>query len=206
MYKVFFYDKVLFLADAWPQTAVSEKIEYIDLVNSQGIEVAVKQFIDDENKKQYIFYHTDMEYLRKKFFSLFYPVIAAGGVVENEQGEFLFIYRRGKWDLPKGKVDDNEKVTSAARREVMEETGLKQVDIDKLIKPTYHIYYRNNRYNLKTTYWYHMKTKNNEMLIPQQEEDIEKAVWVKSDEIRSYAEKSFESIRELLLYFFKDKI
>ena len=203
MYKVFFYDKVLFLTDTWPKVDY-EKIGYFDLVKSHGIEVAVKQFIDDETKKQFVFYHSDIEYLRKNFFTLFHPVTAAGGVVENKKGEFLFIFRRGKWDLPKGKANDNEKATSAARREVMEETGLTQVAIEKLIKPTYHIYYRNNRYNLKTTYWYHMSTESDEMLIPQQEEDIEKAVWVSRDEIKKYAEKSFKSIRELLLYFFGD--
>jgi 8-oxo-dGTP pyrophosphatase MutT (NUDIX family) len=49
---------------------------------------------------------------------------AGGGIVVNEQNEVLLIYRRGKWDLPKGKLDDGETIEECALREVKEETGL----------------------------------------------------------------------------------
>ncbi len=43
-------------------------------------------------------------------------VEAAGGLVLNEKGEVLMIFRRGSWDLPKGKIDPNESVETAAIR------------------------------------------------------------------------------------------
>lgn len=39
------------------------------------------------------------------FSNLFKKVDAAGGMVKNEKGEYLFIHRLGFWDLPKGKID-----------------------------------------------------------------------------------------------------
>ncbi|MCK7539615.1 MAG: NUDIX domain-containing protein [Marinilabiliales bacterium] len=66
-------------------------------------------------------------------FSLFNIVIAAGGFVRNEKDEILFIFRRGHWDLPKGKLNHKkgiiEKKKDAAVREVMEETGIEKIDI-----------------------------------------------------------------------------
>jgi len=40
-------------------------------------------------------------------------IIAAGGLVTNENNELLMIFRRGKWDLPKGKADEGETVKHA---------------------------------------------------------------------------------------------
>jgi ADP-ribose pyrophosphatase YjhB (NUDIX family) len=50
-------------------------------------------------------------------------VMAAGGLVENEHGEILLIYRKKHWDLPKGKLDAGETLEECAVREVEEETG-----------------------------------------------------------------------------------
>src|ERR1041384_5510821 len=60
--------------------------------------------------------------LQYQIHQLYKPVDAAGGVVENEHGGVLMIYRRGKWDLPKGKRDDEEDMSRCALREVSEET------------------------------------------------------------------------------------
>ena len=51
-------------------------------------------------------------------------IIAAGGLVTNENNELLMIFRRGKWDLPKGKLDKGETIEECAIREVEEETGI----------------------------------------------------------------------------------
>ena len=45
-------------------------------------------------------------------------ISAGGGVVFNEFNEVLFIYRRGFWDLPKGKIDPGETIEQTAVREV----------------------------------------------------------------------------------------
>ena len=50
---------------------------------------------------------------------------AAGGLVENAKGEFLFIFRNKKWDLPKGKVEKNEKIKVT--------TGLKDYEVVEIL-------------------------------------------------------------------------
>lgn len=53
-------------------------------------------------------------------------IVAAGGVVRNEEGDVLLVHRPqyDDWSFPKGKVDAGESLAAAARREVLEETGL----------------------------------------------------------------------------------
>ncbi len=119
----------------------------------------------------------DVEQLFADFKSLFEWVEAAGGVVFNVKGEVLLIFRRGSWDLPKGKIDPGESREAAAVREVQEETGLTKLERGALLHSTYHTYRdKNNKRVLKPTYWYKMWTEETE-LHPQAEENIEQAVW-----------------------------
>ena len=76
-------------------------------------------------------------------------IIAAGGLVTNAQGEILWIFRRGFWDLPKGKLDEGETIQSCAIREVEEETGVGKLSITQKLQKTYHIFKRNGKYKLK---------------------------------------------------------
>ena len=82
---------------------------------------------------------------------------AAGGIVWNEKKEVLMIKRFGKWDFPKGKVEEGEVLRATAVREVMEETGLQQVRPVQEILSTYHTYTSENQNVLKRTYWFLMQ-------------------------------------------------
>ncbi len=118
-----------------------------------------------------------IETLWKDFKSLFKIIKAAGGVIQNNKAEILWIYRRDSWDFPKGKIDPGEKKKEAAIREVEEETGVKDVEIVKRLPDSYHTYrLKSGKRILKRTYWYSMLAAEQE-LIPQTEEDIELAVW-----------------------------
>jgi len=143
-------------------------------------------------------YAEDYEKLVRDFFSLFKLIEAAGGLVLNPAGEILFIYRRGFWDLPKGKIDKGESPPEAALREVREETGLKQLDLGPELKVTYHTYReKDGRRILKRTYWYEMKTEELE-LHPQTEEDIEEAVWMSLPVFLGTERRVYRSILEVL--------
>ena len=60
--------------------------------------------------------HNEQEY--QALLEQFTYIRAAGGLVFNDANELLMIVRRGKWDLPKGKVEAGEDVVTAALREV----------------------------------------------------------------------------------------
>jgi 8-oxo-dGTP pyrophosphatase MutT (NUDIX family) len=120
----------------------------------------------------------DLEQLWVDFCSNFKLIEAAGGCVFNAQGELLVIYRRGSWDLPKGKIDPGETPEQAAVREVEEETGIGEISLGDFLGHTYHTYRDpKERRILKRTYWYRMQTPQKD-LTPQTEEDIEVAEWV----------------------------
>lgn len=140
-----------------------------------------------------------VEALQRQLEETYEPIEAAGGVVSNPDGGVLMIYRRGKWDLPKGKRDEGEALEECAVREVMEETGLPELELGDKICETYHVYSQQGTELLKTTHWYHMQTKKSFELHPQKEENILEARWVAERKLGNYVHQSYEAIREILL-------
>ena len=124
-------------------------------------------------------------------------VEAAGGKVQNNDGEILFIYRLGMWDLPKGKIEKGENTEEAALREVEEECGISKLHLLSKIKDTWHIYFHKEVFCLKKTYWFAMSYEGNEQLVPQEEEGIEEVIWIGKENLSNYLEKSYPSINEL---------
>jgi ADP-ribose pyrophosphatase YjhB (NUDIX family) len=129
------------------------------------------------------------------------PIIkAGGGLVWNEIEELLMIYRRNKWDLPKGKLDNGETIEQCALREVKEETGLKEVTLGKFNGITQHQYFDKylEKEVIKESHWFSMKALSNEKLDPQLEEDITEIRWVCKKDIPSLLEDSFPAIQAIL--------
>jgi 8-oxo-dGTP pyrophosphatase MutT (NUDIX family) len=127
-------------------------------------------------------------------------IIAAGGLVLNDEKELLMIFRRGKWDLPKGKLDDGEKIEDCAMREVKEETGLQKIDLEDLTGLTYHEYFdtHSNEDVIKETHWFKMHAPGNQQLVPQLEERIEKIEWVNDKNIGEKLNNSYTNIIEII--------
>lgn len=127
-------------------------------------------------------------------------IIAAGGLVFNDRHELLMIFRRGKWDLPKGKLDEGETIEACAVREVQEETGLTQVELQNFAGLTYHEYF--DKYSekdvIKETHWFKMHAPNAQQLIPQTEEDIEIIEWVDEKDISDKLSNSYPNIIEII--------
>ncbi len=162
-------------------------------------------FIDkaEKTKKTLNIYihHKSLNLLKEDFFSLFKVIKAGGGLVLNTKGEVLLIFRRGSWDLPKGKKEKGEKRKETAIREVQEETGLNQLTILNSLPDTYHTYRTSKERVIKLSYWYLMETLDMG-LTPQTEEDIEIAKWVNISELESNSlSPMYGNIQSLIDHF-----
>lgn len=143
-------------------------------------------------------FSNEFELIINIFKKKFPEIIAAGGKVINNKSEILFIYRNKKWDLPKGKAEKNEIISETALREVEEETGIKNLSIIKPLEKTYHIFKRDGKYYLKTTYWFEMKSDFNGKFKPQKKEGITRVEWIGIENLSSVLPKSYANIRLLI--------
>ncbi len=175
----------------------------IKVANSNDVELIVKKLHNNEFDCNINLYGYNAIAIFEDFCGLYKYIEAAGGVVKNEKGELLFIKRFEIWDLPKGKIEKGETPLEAAEREVCEETGLAKVKSTLELPDTYHIYQQKNSWFLKKTYWYLMETKNNNKLVPQINEAITEAVWLKKEDANKAISKSYRSLFDALGYLFK---
>ena len=199
--KIYFNDKTLFLCNDI-DTTIQPLVHHDDTVFIDELNAhTVKTMIHEMQQKQVhvgVFYNNDLEKLKKAFWKKFSLVKAAGGVVLNEKNEILLIFRRGKWDLPKGKCNKGETLESCSIREVEEETGLKNTRHEKHLHTTYHTYLEGTRFRLKETYWYVMRSAGKQQLTPQTEEDIVGLKWVKAGELEKYLNNTYKSVKDVL--------
>ncbi len=199
--KIYFDTKPLFLCDNVDETLQPyihhDDAVFIDELNSHTVKSMIHE-MQEPNVHAGVFYHPDLAELKKAFYKKFTIILAGGGLVQNEKKEILLIFRRGKWDLPKGKQDKGETLEACALREVEEETGLQKVKLTAPLTTTYHTYHEGARYILKESHWFRMKVSGEQKLVPQLQEDIREIRWVKADKLGDYMEISFPSVAEVL--------
>ena len=140
----------------------------------------------------------NQELLLKKFLGLLPNIVAGGGKVLNAEGKILFIFRNGKWDLPKGKAEHKETIDQTAIREVEEETGIRGLTITKPLEITYHIFKRNNQYFIKKTYWFEMFSDYSGDLKPQIKEGITKVKWIGPKKLKKVKTNIYANIEALI--------
>ncbi len=163
------------------------------------IEKAFRLLENHAGVKSLTIYGEDIKALRNTLFAGYRKIAAAGGLVFNNRGQVLMIYRRNTWDLPKGKIDEGERKKAAALREVREETGLLKLSIIKKLKKTYHTYLLdNNTKVLKVTHWYLMMCNDDATPVPQTEEDIELAQWMEPEVAEEKCRSGFANIRDVI--------
>lgn len=190
MYKVFVNDVAILLST---EKDLDERYVSIPIKKAK-----VKKLIKKINKGELLYlnlYHEKKEKLLKHLQKKISFVKAAGGLVYNDKKEVLFIFRNGKWDLPKGKTEKGEDIETTAIREVEEETGIKNLEITRFIDKTYHVFKRRGRYKLKVTYWYEMKSDFRGEFIPEVKEGITKVEWKDLKEAQKALNKSYENIK-----------
>ena len=199
MYKVFFNQKPLILTNKIQDFSDSEPFLFIKYTSVSQIIKALKS---SKNSKVFL-YHKDINKLWKVFKKKFPVIEAAGGLVERSDNKLLFIFRNNKWDLPKGGVEKKELIIDAARREVIEETGVADIIVQNQLSETYHIFKKGKRFRLKKTYWFKMSTTFMGKTNPQVEEGIERTEWVPKDKIQDILNDAFENIRMIVLEVLK---
>jgi len=192
MYKVFINEKLIIVSNEVQKSEISDTY----LLKDVDFEWLIGKLNAGKLDKA-ILYHDKGDELLSVLYSRLPLVEAAGGLVRNDQNEILFIFRNGKWDLPKGKTEKGENIEETAIREVEEETGVQGLTITDFLTQTYHIFKRNGEYRLKLTHWYEMKTSYAGELFPQLAEDILKVEWKNDAETTIALQNSYENIKLL---------
>jgi len=200
-YKIYFGDSPLYLTneldDEMNQIMHHDDGVFMDELSGPGI----KSMIHEMKLPQHhagVFYHEDVGRLFNAFRKHFSVIVAAGGIVRNEDDKMLLIFRRGKWDLPKGKLDKGESLQDCAVREVEEETGIRNTVLQEPHSITYHVYDEFGKHILKETHWFNMKSPGVQKLSPQEEEQITAIEWVDEERKAELLKNAHLLVRDLL--------
>ncbi len=184
----------MFISDVLPEQ--KEKIQQLE-IQDFDLEIFYKK-LKNGSKKSYIFLTKNPKETFKKLKKNCEIIKAAGGLVESANGNYLFIFRNKKWDLPKGKLEDGENMKETAVREVEEECGVKILKREEKLCRTYHVYPSGSKMVIKKTNWYKMRVKGEPKLIPQKEEGIDDAVWLDKKHLSPIVKNTFPSIMDVL--------
>ena len=204
MYKVFLNDRLI-------EIGVSENIKKNNLVvkfDESAPKKAIQNWFADfliQNSEQVMLVHPNPTHFFQLFRSVFLEVPAAGGVVKSKS-RLLFIFRNGKWDLPKGKIESNETTTEAALREVSEECGIAGQRIIKELPSTFHVYQSpyaktKGQWIFKETYWFEMDYNGTDEIVPQHEEGITRVKWFRKNELEEVLANTYENLKQIILLY-----
>lgn len=194
MYKVFVNEKKFSI-----EAQASSEVKNLLFEDSTTFEIALDLLLNTSTPNITV-YGEEPEMIWQKFAAHHKRVSAAGGIVQRENGDILFIKRLGKWDLPKGKVEPGETLPDAAVREVMEETELDRLEIQYFIDTTFHMYReKTGQMVLKDTNWFKMKFLGTKEAKPQIEEGITEVSWKNREGIENEVFKNtFQNIHLIL--------
>lgn len=199
--KVFIYNKPIVLTTAAERYLLdninSAHFLFLKGAEAQNFRTALKH-LEQPNSFGVVIEDSNLDALVSELKKSFTNIIAAGGVVRNPENALLMIYRRGKWDLPKGKLEQEENLEECAYREVREETGINDLKIIKTLSPSYHLYYEKEELLLKITYWFLMESSDHENLAPDLSEQITEVKWIPTEKQTLYLSETFESIKEIV--------
>ena len=156
-------------------------------------------FKDEPYLQNILLWNENEDMILKELISEVKLVEAAGGIVANKVGEYLFIKRLGRWDLPKGKIEKGESIEETAIREIEEECGISNLELGSEICSTYHFYEDKEIFILKKSYWFEVIYTGNDMkLMPQLNENITEAKWFNKSDLAQIKNNTYPSILSVL--------
>lgn len=199
MIKIFSSNKIIYLINNQNTFKPKEDAISVSIQSSEEMLLQFNKLVKKKKLNEIYFFNENLQKLFKYFSGMFKIIEAAGGLVKNEKGEYLFIFRNGKWDLPKGKIEKGEGIKVAALREVEEECGISGLSIIKELPTTYHTYIMEEKAILKPTHWFEMNCNNpSTLLVPQIEEGITDVQWIATKKLKKVFDNTFESVKEVL--------
>jgi 8-oxo-dGTP pyrophosphatase MutT (NUDIX family) len=198
MYKVFFNSRVIYLIEKMPDVEGKEKDYFCTFLKRDDLLPQLNTYLKREEKGDLYIFRDSLKKAFDIFSSCFTVIHAAGGLVVNDRDEYLVIFRRGKWDLPKGKAEKQETPEATALREVREECDLEELSLVRFLTTTHHIYFLGEKTILKRTDWYLMHYSGSKEPRPEIKEDIEKALWFHPDRLDEISGNAFPSILEVI--------
>ncbi len=111
--------------------------------------------------------------------------LSAGGIIVRKKGtqwDVLLLRDMNKnWTFPKGLVEEGEDPIAAAKREIFEEVGIRDVSLLSLLKPIHYMYNRGGLIS-KTVHYFLFSSRGTETPKGQKEEGISDVRWVPLDE------------------------
>lgn len=200
MYKVFFNDRIVLLTDDFIRNFQVRYGLFYKYRNVEDLKELIDFYWNLKRIDTLFIFHHDLDELQERFKSCFQVVEAAGGLVQNSEGQYLIMKRRGKWDLPKGKVNQDETIPEAAIREVTEECGITGLEITTRLISTYHCYYFEEQSILKRTSWFDMVYRGSENPVPQRDEDITEIRWISKEDLGEITRNTYMGILDVLKY------
>jgi 8-oxo-dGTP pyrophosphatase MutT (NUDIX family) len=193
-YRIYINEKAILLSTTQP-----EQIEKYQKIDAEHFDLQlIYTWVAVQPGNFFYVLCDDPKVFLKKITKTVKLVEAAGGLVQHEDGNHLFIYRNEKWDLPKGKIEKGEKTKVAAVREVEEECGIKVAKLEDKICKTYHMYIYKGVIVLKKTHWYLMRHKGKAKLVPQTEEGITAVRFFNREQVAAIVSNTFPSIMDVL--------
>lgn len=200
MYKVFFNERIVLLTDDFIRNFQQRHGLFYKYRNVDDLKELLDFYWKLKRIDTLFVFHHDIEELRERFKSCFNQVYASGGLVRDKEGRYLIMKRRGKWDLPKGKVNRGETFEQAALREVAEECGLHDLEIIDPLLSTYHSYFLDDQTILKRTTWFEMIYWGDAEAVPQRDEDITEIRWLKPEELGEITDNTYLAVLDVLKY------
>ena len=209
-YKIYIDESPLILtqtSDLADETAFERSLIHANYRGKPKILLNYVELLERNKHHEGIIIQSDnIDQLWRDFKSLYFYIKAGGGLVINPFGKVLLIFRRGVWDLPKGKQDPGETLAQTAIREVREETGLPDLKIIEKMGNGYHCYLMSKQRTLKRTRWYLMQTQSPDQLRLQKEEGIQDAAWFDPKELPKLNMPMYNNIRDVLIRYNEEKL